>query len=84
MFFETLRIQLAENANKNNHVYKLIVLLHFYNKSLYYNSDLNSNARKTHHRRSVSSLTKSLSDIFTHNDIYPILKILFRFGRGKR
>ena len=33
-FFVTLRIQLAKNANKNYHVYKVIVVLHIYNKIL--------------------------------------------------
>ena len=32
--FVTLRIQLAENANKCYHDYKVIVVLHIYNKSL--------------------------------------------------
>ena len=33
VFFVTLRIQLAENANKRYHDYKVIVVLHIYNKS---------------------------------------------------
>ena len=34
VFFVILRIQLAENANKRYHDYKVIVVLHIYNKSL--------------------------------------------------
>ena len=34
VFFVTLRIQLADNANKHYHDYKVIVVLHIYNKSL--------------------------------------------------
>ena len=34
VFFVTLRIQLAENANKSYHDYEVIVVLHIYNKSL--------------------------------------------------
>ena len=34
MLFVTLRIQLAENANKSYHDYKVILVLHIYNKSL--------------------------------------------------
>ena len=32
--FLTLRIELAENANKSYHDYKVIVVLHIYKKSL--------------------------------------------------
>ena len=32
--FVTLRKKLAENANKSCHVYKVIVVLHIYNRSL--------------------------------------------------
>ena len=32
--FVTLRKQFAENDNKSYHVYKVIVVLHIYNKSL--------------------------------------------------
>ena len=34
VFFVTLRKQLAENANKCCHVFKVIVVLHIYGKSL--------------------------------------------------
>ena len=34
VFFVTLRKQLAESANKSYHVYKVIFVLHIYNKSL--------------------------------------------------
>ena len=34
LFFLTLRIQLAENANKSYHDYTVIVVLHIYNKTL--------------------------------------------------
>ena len=34
VFFVTVRKQFAENANKTYHVYKMIVVLHIYNKSL--------------------------------------------------
>ena len=36
VFFVTLRIQLAENANKRYHDYKVIVMLHIYNKKFWY------------------------------------------------